>query len=238
MRNWWQWIEERLLEPLSNLKDNTRRVLGILKGPVVVAGKGKNNSENAVISYQIYQWTPHKETIYFANAAISLTGLSVGHWMQLYGRALIYRIFLMCHESNDSRPQDPDHIEQATHKEKVHPYPPSMWRYERADQVRYFTNKSWVEKKRIAFKDAATQNRTDIDPWLQQSLIVDEHLEAASGHTRVVVELEYTFDRSVAPPAATATMARVSKTKTILRESRPGETLLLWNFPHLKYGPD
>ncbi|KDN41142.1 hypothetical protein K437DRAFT_179760 [Tilletiaria anomala UBC 951] len=252
MGDYWSWIEQRLMATADTLPDDMRRVMGIMRGPFTVAGKGKV-ATSGVLSYQVMEWKPLDRTICLVGSGIALTGLSSARWMLLHGRSITYRIFLLCHEPPDQHPDDASYIEPSVPEPLVQ-HPTRLYRLElisNPERRRYFLTNGWRESGRTKFDEASASSakawlrydqatRLQLDMGLASSFpqqVPDGSLYTGGRNQNDLVELEFPFDYGTGVPDAIATMVRVSKAKTIMRPLRGDEQSNHPNYPCVKIGP-
>lgn len=216
MRDWWDDVEARLREPESAM-NGVIRVVSVLRGQITAAGKGKT-TEDAVISYQVLEWSPAQEYILMASARISLTGIASVRWMVIAGKAGCSWMFAKAFLRFMGAKALPLTRESINDK-----CPKYLLRFDTdmdIERVRTFVSKGWTETSRTNISETMTTPR---NAWQLRSEQAITQLEPEQSKGKKLVELRWYFDWMDPIPDEIAVLDRIAPCKTIARPLKPDE---------------
>jgi hypothetical protein len=234
MQRWWSWTRSRLTEPKSKLPARMRRILTCVRGQITAAGKGRA-TEEAVISYQVMEWTPERQSVELVNTVMALTGIVSMRHINNAGKAGIYRILLKAHELDDEngRPRVP----YACYEQQLQ-WPEKLVRLEvdmEWERIHHFLNTGWKESARVPLELASERSKHQWQRQMEETLAEIE----GGNHTRkTLVTLEWKFDMAMTVPDEISVLQRINTSKTTFRSFLPGESLKYPAYPLVRYVGD
>lgn len=234
MQRWWSWIHARLTEPKSALPKDLNRLLTCLRGQITAVGKGKA-TEEAVISYQVMEWTPEQRAVELVNSCMALTGIVSMRHLANAGKSGIYRILLKAHEQDDEKglPREP-----YSSAEKRLPWPEKLVRLETDmewERIHHFLNAGWKESARLPLEMASEWSKHQWQHRMEETLA---EIDGGNNKRKTLVTLEWKFDMAMAVPPECSVLQRVGTAKTTFRPFAPGEKLKFPAYPLVRYVGD